>query len=311
VLVIDDNAVNRDILVEQLKSWNFDCAAAESGEVGLAVLKRSAELGIPVDCIILDFQMPGMNGEDVAHAVRNDPGLAGVPIVLLTSVDQGEFSRLAQSYAISAYLTKPARSSLLLETLVSAMQAAKIKEEVPTDDAHENAKRLASMAMKMREKDEMPNTREPQPALMAKEEPKPEVKRAERPGSRALDFLVAEDNEVNQMVFSQILDSMDVDYKIVGNGRLAVDAHRAMKPKVILMDVSMPEMNGLEATRTIRKSEEETGGHTPIIGVTAHALKGDRERCIEAGMDDYLSKPVSPDKLSAIAKRWLNKAEAA
>ncbi len=311
VLVIDDNSVNRNILVEQLKSWNFDCAAAESGEVGLAVLERSAELGIPVDCIILDYQMPGMNGEDVAQAIRANPPLASTPIVLLTSVDQGEFSRLAQSLGISAYLTKPARSSLLLETLVGAMQAAKVRQEAPDNAAEENARRLTAMAEKMRdakEKEKLAGTR---PALSEIAKAEPAARDTHRENKRQLDILVAEDNEVNQMVFSQILDSLGVNFKIVGNGRLAVEAHRAFSPSVILMDVSMPEMNGLEATKAIRKNEAGAGRHTPIIGVTAHALKGDRERCIEAGMDDYLSKPVSPDKLSAIASRWLDKVEAA
>jgi CheY-like chemotaxis protein len=311
VLVIDDNSVNRNILVEQLKSWNFDCAAAESGKVGLAVLERSAQLAIPVDCIILDYQMPGMNGEDVAQAIRSNPALASTPIVLLTSVDQCEFSRLAQTLGISAYLTKPARSSLLLETLVGAMQAAKVRQEAPNNEAEENARRLTAMALKMREAKEREINTGKQPAPAANVQLEPEARRSHRENKRQLDILVAEDNEVNQMVFSQILDSLDVSFKIVGNGKLAVESHRVFKPRLILMDVSMPEMNGLDATKAIRKNEEETGGHTPIIGVTAHALKGDRERCIEAGMDDYLSKPVSPDKLSAIASRWLEKVAAA
>jgi signal transduction histidine kinase/DNA-binding response OmpR family regulator len=311
ILVIDDNAVNRDILVEQLRSWNFDCAAAESGEVGLAVLKRSAELAIPVDCVILDYQMPGMNGEDVARAVRSDKALSSVPIVLLTSVDQGEFSRLAQSLFISAYLTKPARSSLLLETLVNAMQAARISHVSPDSEARENSRRLTAMALKMREAGQMRTAPSYEPAARAEDAADTAPALEQRNESRQLDILVAEDNEVNQMVFSQILDGLKVNYKIVGNGRLAVETHRVFNPRVILMDVSMPEMNGIEATRQIRLNEIETKGHTPIIGVTAHALKGDRERCIEAGMDDYLSKPVSPDKLSTIAKRWLQKVEAA
>lgn len=118
-------------------------------------------------------------------------------------------------------------------------------------------------------------------------------------------MLVAEDNEVNQLVFTQILNETGLTYEIVGNGRLAVEAHRAMNPRMILMDVSMPEMNGLEATARIREFEAVAGMHTPIVGVTAHALKGDRERCIEAGMDDYLSKPISPKALTDKVERWI------
>jgi CheY-like chemotaxis protein len=124
-----------------------------------------------------------------------------------------------------------------------------------------------------------------------------------------LDVLVAEDNEVNQLVFTQILAETGLTFQIVGNGRLAVAAWKEMRPAMILMDVSMPEMNGLEATAAIRR-EEQSGARTPIVGVTAHALKGDRERCIEAGMDDYLSKPISPKALLEKVNAWIGAVEA-
>ena len=133
-----------------------------------------------------------------------------------------------------------------------------------------------------------------------------------RPGStgteRGLDILVAEDNEVNQMVFTQILGETGYGFEIVGNGRRALDAYGRLNPRMILMDVSMPEMNGLEATAAIRRLEEESGTHVPIVGVTAHALKGDRERCLEAGMDDYLPKPISPRALLEKLERWIGAA---
>ena len=110
---------------------------------------------------------------------------------------------------------------------------------------------------------------------------------------------------MNQLVFSQILGETPYSFEIVGNGRLAVEAFRSMNPRMILMDVSMPEMNGLEATGAIRADEAQGSGRVPIVGVTAHALKGDRERCIDAGMDDYLSKPISPKALTAKVARWL------
>jgi CheY-like chemotaxis protein len=118
------------------------------------------------------------------------------------------------------------------------------------------------------------------------------------------DVLVAEDNEVNQLVFTQILAETGLSFEIVANGRLAVEAWRERCPGMILMDVSMPEMNGLQATAAIREAEAGTGSHVPIVGVTAHALKGDRERCIEAGMDDYLPKPISPRALLEKIERW-------
>ena len=125
VLVIDDNPVNREILIEQLKSWGFDCAAAESGAIGLAFLDRAAQLGASVDCVILDYQMPGMNGADVAKAIAADSRISSIPVVLLTSVDQIDFSRMVLDFGIAAHLTKPARSAVLLGTVIAAVQKAR------------------------------------------------------------------------------------------------------------------------------------------------------------------------------------------
>ena len=126
-----------------------------------------------------------------------------------------------------------------------------------------------------------------------------------------LDILVAEDNEVNQLVFDQILRPLDYAFRIVGNGRRAVETWTLRKPKLILMDVSMPEMNGFEATAAIREAEEIQGlQRTPIIGVTAHALKGDKERCLEAGMDDYITKPISPERMASKLMEWLGDKQA-
>ena len=294
VLVIDDNPVNREILLEQLRSWGFDCAAAESGAVGLAFLDRAAQLGARVDCVILDYQMPGMSGADVARAMSSDSRTASTPIVLLTSVDQIDFGRMVIDYGIAAHLTKPARSSALLGTVVTVIQKARsqgIKATFvrPLADAPAAAANVTVLR--------------PVPATTVAE-----VRDTQHTGGAPLDILIAEDNEVNQLVFGQILSGLGLSYKIAGNGRTAVEMYKTLKPKLILMDVSMPEMNGYEAARAIRASEKETDGHIPIIGVTAHALKGDREKCIEAGMDDYLPKPISPDRLSAKIGTWLGEA---
>ena len=131
------------------------------------------------------------------------------------------------------------------------------------------------------------------------------------PSDFALDILIAEDNEVNQLVFSQILIDSGYSFEIVGDGKQAVETSGRKPPRLILMDVSMPEMNGLEATEAIRAREAAEGRHTPIIGVTAHALKGDREKCVQAGMDDYLSKPISPDTLLKKVDEWLKSRTAA
>ncbi|MDR7221468.1 response regulator [Aminobacter aminovorans] len=290
VLVIDDNPVNREILIEQLKSWGFDCAAAESGAIGLAFLDRAAQLGASVDCVILDYQMPGMNGADVAKAIAADSRISSIPVVLLTSVDQIDFSRMVLDFGIAAHLTKPARSAVLLGTVIAAVQKAR-SQAGRTEFVREPVRHAPPPAFTV--------IRGPAAAPLA--HPEPAVLQ-----SNGLDVLVAEDNEVNQLVFGQILSGLGLSHRIAGNGRTAVEMYRTFKPKLILMDVSMPEMNGYEATRAIRTEEAANGSRTPIIGVTAHALKGDREKCIDAGMDDYLPKPVSPDKLGAKIGTWLS-----
>ena len=280
ILVVDDNAVNRTILMEQMAGWGFDACAADSGEEGIAVLRAAAVLGLEVDCLVLDYQMPRMTGAEMARIVRATPQIAGTPIVMLTSVDQQLGQAGYRDLAIDHHLIKPARSSVLLEAIVAAIQKHR-------------SRRAGAAAVE----DEAP---------MPAQEPRP----APRGHGHRVDILVAEDNEVNQLVFTQILDETGLSYEIVGNGRLAVEACHAMNPRMILMDVSMPQMNGLEATQKIREAEAATGRRVPIVGVTAHALKGDRERCVEAGMDDYLSKPISPRALTQKIERWIGGAEA-
>ncbi|TPJ56625.1 response regulator [Mesorhizobium sp. B2-7-1] len=296
VLVIDDNPVNREILLEQLRSWSFDCAAAESGAVGLAFLDRACQLGASVDCIILDYQMPGMNGADVARAIAADSRLSSIPVVLLTSVDQVDFGRMVIDFGIVAHLTKPARSAVLLGTVISAIQKARTQGA----KAHFVREPAAAQAAP--------------PAFTVIRGPAVQVPAAPESTvapSGPIDILIAEDNDVNQLVFGQILNGFGLSYRIAGNGRTAVEMYRSLRPRLVLMDVSMPEMNGYEATRAIRAIEAQNGDRTPIIGVTAHALKGDREKCIEAGMDDYLPKPVSPDRLGAKIGTWLSETVAA
>jgi CheY-like chemotaxis protein len=219
---------------------------------------------------------------------------------MLTSVDQSLAQASYRDLGIDAHLIKPARSSALLETLVTTIQRHRAKtmplgatafEEsaascAPTPAIDRQAGDAAGNALRQ------PGAIRPRSAPVAGE-------------GRRLDILVAEDNEVNQLVFTQILGETGYSFEIVGNGRKALDAFARLKPLMILMDVSMPEMNGLEATQEIRRIEQDAGTHVPIVGVTAHALKGDRERCIEAGMDDYLSKPISPKALMEKLERWL------
>ncbi|MEW9805782.1 PAS domain-containing protein [Mesorhizobium sp. ZMM04-5] len=293
ILIVDDNGVNRQILSEQMASWTFDACAAESGEEGLKVLLAASAYGAPVDCIVLDYQMPAMTGGEMARIVRTTPQIAHTPIVMLTSVDQSLSGVGYRSLAIEAQLTKPARSSVLLETIVSAIQKHKAAHGVDDCDDQVPAEPVR-----------LDVTPPPEPSHAVEVT---DVCRLSNLGSK-VDILVAEDNEVNQLVFTQILTETGYSFQIVGNGRLALQAFHDLNPRMILMDVSMPEMSGLEATAAIREAETDTGNRVAIVGVTAHALKGDRERCLEFGMDDYLSKPISPRALIGKVERWISSA---
>ncbi|WP_274423137.1 response regulator [Chelativorans sp. YIM 93263] len=294
VLVIDDNDVNRTILSEQMEHWGFDACAASSGAEGLKVLEAAAKLGLRVDCAVVDFQMPGMNGVETARSIRANVALANTPIIFLSSVDQSLSHAASHDLAVDAQLIKPARASHLLECLVETIQKHRTSGTGSAEHGHDAPGRDNAEAS----------------AVSHKQETVP-VGRADWPKENRPEggILVAEDNEVNQLVFRQVLDERGWPYKIANNGEEAVEAFTAARPALILMDVSMPKMNGLEATEAIRRMEIEEGGHVPIVGVTAHALKGDRERCLDAGMDDYLSKPISPNMLIEKIEHWIAESE--
>ncbi len=285
ILVVDDNKVNRSILAEQMAAWNFDGASTSSGTQGLDVMRAVIANNMSLDLVILDYQMPEMSGEEVLATMRNDEALKDIPVIMLTSVDSSQTNQKLQKLGAEANLTKPTRSSMLLETILQVI--ANKRADVKTRSINNLTARSAPDETNIK----LPTAHSSDIVASGKQE---------------LDILVAEDNEVNQIVFRQILEETGLSFKIVENGRLALASYKIQKPRLILMDVSMPEMNGKEATTAIRKYErEQEMTRTPIVGVTAHALKGDMEACIDAGMDDYLSKPVSPSKLSLKIEQWL------
>jgi len=284
VLVIDDNVVNRQILTEQLALWGFDGAAAEDGIEGLAILEQAHALGVTLDAVVLDYQIPGMNGADIARLLRADTRFADLPIIFLTSMDISGTEKEFAALNGQAHLMKPARANVLKNTIVDVVRTNRIR----LAPAH------AAPALIIE-------------AVAEPEMPAEPVAALETPSF--IDVLVAEDNDVNQIVFTQILQATGLNFLVVGNGAEAVEAWEWHTPRIIMMDVSMPVMNGHDATRRIRERERGQGHRVPIIGVTAHALDSDRDLCLDAGMDDYMAKPISPELLEEKIALWLGKDE--
>jgi len=260
VLVVDDNATNRLILVEQLSSWLMVVEAVEDAETALARLHSAAEEGQPYDIAVLDLLMPDMDGLQLAQLKSADPSLAHTRMIMLTSTAHVDPAVLAAA-GIAEWCTKPARASVLHERL------------------------LRLMAVR-------PSTPE------ASSPARPEV----LAGSRGR-ILVAEDNEINQLVAHGLVSALGFEVTIVDDGAQALDALAAGGFAAVLMDCHMPVMDGFEATRRIR--DGAIGGvRVPVIAMTAGALNEDRQRCLDAGMDDHISKPVTLDALESILVRW-------
>ena len=280
-LIVDDNAVNRRILTEQLASWGLASDAYEKADDAIAALRKCAA-DDPYAIAILDYQMPDVDGVTLAQKIKDDETIDATPMILLTSAGRkGDPAQLAGEL-FAGYLVKPARASMLLDTIVSSMGDAAIRSV-----------RGAAAAMR-REKRKFGRT-----------------DMLTGGGGQRLKVLVAEDNIVNQMVIKAMLQKFGCETTIARNGAEAVAAFENGDFDIILMDVSMPVMDGAAATAEIRKRQEESGDATPIIGVTAHAMREDRQRCIDAGMDDYLPKPVKEGPLCDVIAKWTDPAAAA
>ena len=320
VLVVDDKAVNRRIIEEQVRVWGMVPVSCEGAAPALELLHGRGE---HFDAAILDFQMPGLDGVGLARRLRGHERTADLPLVLLTSVGHAAEADGYADARFDAALIKPARATQLRDALASAVAGhtmpPRVSEvrapqavEAPAEEAAE-----PSAATPTPEVASIPQASEPAPAPVAEAEPMPSPAPASPPvpshnpadedeTSGRLSVLVAEDNPVNRMVIGAMLASDLYEVRMAEDGEAAVEAYRAERPDVVLMDISMPRLDGLEATRRIRGLEG--GGHrTPIIGVTAHAVGDVRGLCLDAGMDDYVAKPVQQsDILGAIAKAKRN-----
>jgi signal transduction histidine kinase/DNA-binding response OmpR family regulator len=273
VLIVDDNEVNRRVLREILTSWRMRTGEADSGETGLTALRAASAAGDPYRIAITDFHMPVMDGEVLGRTIKADPVLADTALVLLSSVgQQGEAARFRDA-GFAAYLVKPVRASQLMDALITAWAAL---TRLPVQPG-------------------------PTRAPVARSE-----RRTIRPLARPARVLVVEDNWVNQQVALGTLAKLGCQVDVAGGGREALERLRAAAYDLVFMDCEMPEMDGYATTAEIRRLEGPAR-RIPIVAMTAHAMEGDRERCLAAGMDDYLGKPLELPAVHAALERWVAK----
>jgi two-component system sensor histidine kinase/response regulator len=268
VLVVDDNRTNRMILSKMLEGFHMRAEAAGSGAESVVMLKQAMLAGDPYRLMFLDMQMPGMDGEHTAIVVKNTAGISDTPIIILTSLGSRGYASRLKSIGCGGFLMKPVKQSLLLESIAGVLTMGSVGNGRETAVAARNARR----------------------------------KRFEN-----LKVLLVEDNPINQKTASAILRKAGFAVDVADNGLHALDAVGRDGYDVILMDIQMPEMDGYETTREIRRREGDER-HSVIIAMTAHVMKGDRERCLEAGMDDYLAKPINPDEVFGVIEKWVSPA---
>ncbi|MBI5674765.1 MAG: response regulator [Nitrospirae bacterium] len=267
VLITDDNKTNRIILENTLNNYGCRTESADSGVAAVKKLKKAVIARDPFKVMLLDMQMPGMDGEHTTVIVKNTPEIRDTEIIILTSLGtRGDVADM-RKIGCSGYLIKPVKESLLIETIMAVLSG---KEVDGRDSSH---KIVTSHTLR--------DTK-----------------------YQSVTILLAEDNPVNQKVAQKILTKAGYQVDIVGNGRRALEAIDEKKYDIVLMDIQMPEMDGIQTTKEIRLREKHDK-HTTIIAMTAHALKGDYERCIEAGMDDYLSKPIEPQEMLEKISKWV------
>ncbi len=270
VLVVDDNATNRRILQESLLSKGMEPTMAEDGDAGIKAIRDATRKKSPFVLALIDYMMPKMNGFELAERIKEDPKLAVEKIIMLTSGGERGHADRCAELGIFAHLMKPVKQADLFDVIANALR------ETDQD-----------------------MTRQP-----------PANRHSIRIAKRRLHILLAEDNVINQKFAVKLLEKMEHLVSVVQNGNEVMEAMKHETFHLILMDVQMPEMDGLETTRSIRIQERQSGFHVPIIAMTAHAMSGDKDRCLEAGMDDYVSKPISADELFDVIEELMEKRKA-
>ena len=272
ILVVDDNETNRIILVEMLARWGMQVATAKNAREALEILTRSGNRDPHFDAVISDLQMPHMDGFEFVENIRKSVQFGQIPVLMLSSsAQQGEHEHCRQ-LGISAYLAKPIQPSELLDAILNALSLHAGEPSEALDKTHDKTQEVLPQS----------------------------------DWRQGMKVLLAEDNAVNRTLATRLLQKHGHTVVVVENGRQAVEALERETVDLVLMDVQMPEMDGLEATAAIREKEKKTGDHLPIIALTAHAMKGDREKCLAAGTDDYLTKPIRTADLFAAVERLRN-----
>ena len=277
-LIVDDNETNRRILETMLSHWGLRTVTVESAVKALAALDRSINAGQPISLLITDLHMPEMDGFELVQAIRKHSALALLPVVLLTSSASPGDQQRCEELRVAARLLKPVKQSLLLDNLLRILAG----------ESHDRAT-LAGSSLS--------------PTLAIQT---PAMTTSSTAGSPSLRVLLAEDNPVNVKFALKLLERAGHQVVVAGNGKQAVELHGSQPFDLILMDIQMPEMDGLEATRAIRQSEGAGNGRIPIIAMTANAMAGDREMCVDAGMDGYVAKPVKKDALFSEVERVMS-----
>jgi two-component system sensor histidine kinase/response regulator len=270
VLVVDDNRTNLEILQRQLEAWRMAVTCADSGEQALMLMAREVDAGKPFDLAILDMHMPQMDGLQLARRIQTRPALAATKLIMLTSTYAAGNGEERAERGILRCVNKPIRQSELFDVIRSVISAT---VEAPAPD------RIAAA--------------ETPPALKS---------------GQGVNVLLAEDNSVNQLVAKAMLAKLGLRVEIAANGEEALAMLAAKNYDLVLMDCQMPIMDGYQATAAIRRSQADSPQRLPVIAMTANAMEGDREKCLKAGMDDYLSKPYTLAQLETMLARWLTPA---
>jgi PAS domain S-box-containing protein len=265
VLVVDDNATSREILKGMLESFSFEVFLAATGREGLKELEIASTTH-PYELVLMDWKMPGMNGIKASRRIKNHPGLAKIPtIIMVTAYGRKEIIRQADEVGLNGFLIKPISASVLYDTIMKAFSREAPESVLPSVQADRMTKKLQVI--------------------------------------RGAWVLLVEDNEINQQVARELLEGAGLPVTIAANGEEAVRAVKEKDFETVLMDIHMSGMDGYQATREIRKDKRFKD--LPIIALTAHVMTGDRERCLEAGMNDYVPKPIDPEKLFSTLIKWI------